>query len=1271
MRLRYLLILIFFVFFVQAIGPADKSYFLKVDSLLAKQIFVGENLDQWSSQESLNNEFLSLQVTKISKAFILDDDRLQNIFIIQSRLESAKAKNRIEGIDGLLYIEEVPDYATFVVPNDVHPNQWNLAKINAFDAFDIVSDASDISIAIVDDAVLVSHPDLQANIYINPNEILNGIDDDGNGYVDDISGYDVADNDNDASPPSSASSSNFSHGTHCAGIASAATNNGVGIASIGMNAKIIPVKCKPDATSGGSLPFAYKGLEYAIASNCDVISMSWGGGSYSNTYQILLDVAHSRGKVLVAAAGNSNLSAPMYPASYNHVISVAASDRQDAKAGFSNYGSFVDVTAPGKDIWSTVAGSLAYDYKSGTSMACPLVSGLAALMLASNPGTIPDSLESCLKRSCDNIDAQNSNYINKLGAGRVNAFNALGCLYKGPLANFTNQDAGCPRQAIQFMDNSSGQNPKTFKWSFPGGNPASSTLQNPIVTYPTSGTYSVTLEVSNSFGSDTRTKVDVITISEPTATIDGDYNIPAGLRAGLTIEMLGSPPFSFVLTDGGQDYTYTDIYYSPHYIDYGPVSESRNVEFKSFSDANCNGSTSGVSSIEVIEDTCVSVIFNGDFGIADNANCKPIGYFTDMVLDCVKPGSGPPGLFISPDGSGWNGGFWSGVIDHTPGGGTNVVLGDGPSSDARLWYQFVNVQAGKIYDFSAWFVNANVNGRYTGYTSSFEIRVKGMNGPLLGKIGPLGHTTPWTELKGTYTATATETIEIDIVVIGGPSGGNDFAIDDVSFKCSQLGPPCVKSSNTAVEMCDGDSTLLSVGSGSDYKWYPKIDISAFDIQSVEVYPNTSRYFVCHYIDDDECLVIDSFFVRIKENPELLVQPSRIDLCAGDSVEVVASGANVYSWSPTTSTIGANTASVVLFPINSQDYIVTGIGSTGCVARDTVVISVTNCCSSRPKIGLDADSILCLGEQLSFTNKSSPKGTPAYEWTFGSGADPEIFVGENPPPVTFTRGGSYEVKLVVNDDCGADSTLQVVHCADVPVDAGNDSALCFGDEYRIGAIGISDYEYMWTPCINLSDCEDSYPTAALLGDESYVLTVRDPYSNCLASDTVHLTELSRVKLAELLDQRVCIGETVVMTIESGGQEILWKNGSSDSIYLVTEEELVWVTVSNEDCELTDTAFISFYNCKYPYVINSFTPNNDNLNEDFGLLIDFAVENYLFQVFNRWGEMLYESEVPNQRWDGSYKGKPVQSDSYIWQVMYTNTETPERERVTFSGVVTLIR
>ncbi len=155
-----------------------------------------------------------------------------------------------------------------------------------------------------------------------------------------------------------------------------------------------------------------------------------GGSGASQTYQNLINEArNNRGIVVIAAAGNDNSSDIFYPAGYNNVISVASSAQSDAKSSFSNYGSWIDITAPGSSIRSTVAGSnSSYEYYSGTSMACPNVASLVGLMLSYNPSLTPSDVESCLYAGADNINTQNPSYIGLLGAGRINAFNSLQCV---------------------------------------------------------------------------------------------------------------------------------------------------------------------------------------------------------------------------------------------------------------------------------------------------------------------------------------------------------------------------------------------------------------------------------------------------------------------------------------------------------------------------------------------------------------------------------------------------------------------------------------------------------------------------------------------------------------------------------------------------------------------------------------------------------------------------------------------------------------------------
>ena len=211
------------------------------------------------------------------------------------------------------------------------------------------------------------------------------------------------------------------HGTHVAGIASSVTNNGVGIAGVGYNCLIMPVKVSQDM----SMDYAYEGIVYAADNGADVINCSWGGYNFSKFEDEIIQYANQKGAVIVTGAGNSrSFESNYYPASYNHVIAVAATDPYDIRAGFSSWGYYVDVSAPGSNIYSTLKGN-SYDYRNGTSMATPYVSGVAGLVKAVYPDYTSDQIAQKIRISSDNIDVQNPSYKGLLGFGRLNAYRAL------------------------------------------------------------------------------------------------------------------------------------------------------------------------------------------------------------------------------------------------------------------------------------------------------------------------------------------------------------------------------------------------------------------------------------------------------------------------------------------------------------------------------------------------------------------------------------------------------------------------------------------------------------------------------------------------------------------------------------------------------------------------------------------------------------------------------------------------------------------------------
>ena len=243
------------------------------------------------------------------------------------------------------YAEFNPIISICATPNDPsYGEQWSLAKIHAPEAWDTCHGGNEVVVAVIDTGVDYNHRDLQGNLWVNEAELngVPGVDDDGNGYVDDIHGYNFAYNNSDPID-------DHGHGTHVTGIVAAAGNNDLDVAGVCWNARIMAIKilgADGDGTAADAVPAIY----YAVANGADIISGSWGGQESSDALKEAIAYANRQGVIVVAAAGNEGSDAPYYPAAYPEVLSVAATDSSDHRWYLSNYGDWVDIAAPGRDI---------------------------------------------------------------------------------------------------------------------------------------------------------------------------------------------------------------------------------------------------------------------------------------------------------------------------------------------------------------------------------------------------------------------------------------------------------------------------------------------------------------------------------------------------------------------------------------------------------------------------------------------------------------------------------------------------------------------------------------------------------------------------------------------------------------------------------------------------------------------------------------------------------------------------------------------------------
>jgi hypothetical protein len=332
-------------------------------------------------------------------------------------MPSAKAAQLLLSTGVLEYAEPVFSVEPLFNPNDPDTaSQYYLSLIRAYDAWDISQGDSNLVVGVTDTGTDLDHPDLAAGIKYNYNDPINGVDDDADGYTDNFMGWDVGQNDNDPTI-------DIVHGSFVSGFAGAVTNNGTGIAGPGFKTRFLPVKI----SSNGVLNAAYEGIVYAADHGCQVINCSWGGFGGGQFGQDIVDYATiNKNALVIGASGNSNNENPFFPASYKNVFSVTGTNATDTKWVNSSYGAFVDISAPGEAVYSTIFDDT-YSFSSGTSFAAPIVAAAAALIKTQYAFYTPGQIAEQLRATADDIYAVpgNAAYAFKLGKGRLNMHRAL------------------------------------------------------------------------------------------------------------------------------------------------------------------------------------------------------------------------------------------------------------------------------------------------------------------------------------------------------------------------------------------------------------------------------------------------------------------------------------------------------------------------------------------------------------------------------------------------------------------------------------------------------------------------------------------------------------------------------------------------------------------------------------------------------------------------------------------------------------------------------
>ncbi len=930
-----------------------------------------KKLDFYSDLErfgikSLNEAFPNVEDDKLTNVFRMETHNINAVNEIIRLLESSQAVD---------YAERIPYIQKTLTPNDPSYNastQWGLFQMNAAQAWDISTGSSNITVAIVDDAVETTHSDLSGVIWTNPNEVANnGIDDDNNGYVDDVNGFDVANSDNNPDPDNPISS--YDHGTHVAGIAGAETNNNNGVASIGHNITLIPVKSTNSATA---VTHGYEGIIYAVAAGADVINMSWGGSGSSTTAQNIISYASGEGIVLIAAAGNDNVSSVFYPAGYSEVIAVASTTFGDSKSSFSNYGSWIDISAPGSAIYSTIPGN-GYGTKQGTSMASPQVAGLAGLMLSLNPSLSPADIESCLLSTADNIDTQNPSYVGDLGAGRINAQAAMNCISAtldwAPEANFQGDILNILEgQDVNFTDLSI-YNPTSWSWTFTGGTPATFNGQNPpAITYNNAGTYQVSLTASNANGTDTETKTAYITVNALTGC---DTISNAQDADGISI-------ISWAAGDGylsGHN-AYSITRFAEEYSALGPTN-IMGADFY-FAEANLGNANSDIT-VMVWEDNAGepgTVVYQEDIPLSvieNNVTSAGAGSFFITQVNFDNPVSVGTGTF-----------YVGYSIESATAAGDTVACGNVnvTTDGARPNKLFAFFGAGSSLGYTGWeeFSTFSGGAQFVSHiypritqTPPTAVITASPNTVCEGEFITFDASTSpnianweWA-INGTSTPYPTD---VDPSVIMSASGTHTayllaenscgfFHIDSIDVTVNPT--PNVAVTGTVDTICPGGSVDFTASGASNYTWSPAGSLSCSNCANPTATPASNTTYTVTGTTGG-CSSETYYAVVVKDGvPVAEFLMSSDTVCEGDVLELnggLSDGASEFSWtfpngSPTTgigsiSSTSYSTVGTYTVTLNVDN----GCGSTDNTMQDIVVMPAGTCSAAINANGIEVADV---------------------------------------------------------------------------------------------------------------------------------------------------------------------------------------------------------------------------------------------------------------------------------------------------------------------------
>ena len=950
-----------------------------------------------------------------------------------------------------------------LAPNDPQAaSQYYLNIIRAQEAWDI-ADGEGIVIGIVDSGGDLDHPDIAPKLFIDPAEPLDGIDNDGDGYIDNNRGWDFVGGDtlniNDPNFPGDNNPGNptggtGSHGTSVAGCAGAAVNNGNGIAGVGYKAMLMFTKHSADnqKTNRGSIYFGYAGLLYAASHGASVVNLSWGGPFRSQIQQDLIDyVALDLDCLVVASAGNGGTEEATYPGSYDHVLSVAATTSSDQKAAFSSYGATIDLSAPGASIITTAFDN-SYTSLNGTSFSSPIVAGAAALVRQKFPAmTAIEAAEQIRVTADETFYSVNGTLLNRLlGKGRLDMVRAL-------TTSLPSVRASNPK-----LVNSSGASAEPGQDGF-------LSLDFTNILASTTSALKVTIKP---------TVPGLITLIKPSVN---PGKIESGKRFNnklnpFVFKISNSVPTNTKLTllityeDGAyNDYEYVTFLLNPTYIDIDEneiittVASNGRIGYE-----NPNNSTNGVGfnfgensllyEMGIIAGTSSTNLYNNvrtvsgfdqDFTIIDKIReITPGARSSSETYGSFKNNTDPSAISVSYRSLAWNDVPYDKFvimeykvknISANPLNGFNFALfGDWDITDngqqdiakwdpqTRMGYIYPAVENTKPHAGIRvlkgitpihYAIDNNQDtpgvpfGLYDGFndTEKFTAISGGIGRAEAGTTGSTGADVSHVVGAGPYNIAAGEEITIAFALLAATNledlKAASAQADTVYNFVLQVPRPVAQD---VVACYDATATLTASGAGK-FKWYREFTGGAAVAEGSTLTTGVIRNDTVLYVsnaDNDYESVRTPVKITVSANPQVFGSgPSTF--CEGGSVTLSAGQAGSYLWST-----GATTSSITISTPGSYTVQVSD-ASLGCSQSSEPFVVTVN---PKPTAGISIDT------QEFFNNKeiqftSTGAGATSYLWNFGDNATST----QQNPKHSYASISLYTITLQVTNEFGCQAT----------------------------------------------------------------------------------------------------------------------------------------------------------------------------------------------------------------------------------------------------------